>query len=95
MEGVTIAENSVTLNTSKNVADQLFGFTTNSNGGVQLISNNTNDIDDQINVEIQKQLVQSHKIVQQIQDANPNSKLSAQQIRGMYDEFSNDGMIVF
>ena len=95
MEGVTIAESSVTLNNGSNVADQFFGFTSNNNGSIQMLPNNTENIDDQISAEIQKQLTQSHKIVQQIQNANPNSKLSAQQIKDMYDEFSSDGMILF
>ena len=60
-----------------------------------MIPQGNEDIDEQINNEIQKQLTQSHKIVQQIQNANPNSKLSAQQIKDMYDEFSSDGMILF
>ena len=95
MEGVTIAEGNVTLNNGTNIADQFFGFTSNSNGGVRIIPNQSENIDDQISAEIQKQLTKSHQIVQQIQDANPNSKLSAQQIKEMYDEFSSDGMILF
>ena len=95
MEGVTIAEGNVTLNTGTNMADQFFGYVSNGNGGIQMIPQGNEDIDEQINNEIQKQLTQSHKIVQQIQNANPNSKLSAQQIKDMYDEFSSDGMILF
>lgn len=95
MEGVTIAEGNVTLNTGTNMADQFFGFMSNGNGSVQMLPNQTENIDEQISNEIQKQFIQSNKIVQQIQNANPNSKLSANQIKDMYKEFSSDGMILF
>lgn len=95
MEGVTIAEGNVTLNTGTNMADQFFGYVSNGNGGIQMIPQGNEDIDEQINNEIQKQMTKSHQVVQQIQNANPNSKLSAQQIKDMFDEFSSDGMILF
>ena len=95
MDGVTITESNVTLNNSSNKADQFFGFMPNNVGGIRITSNDTDNIDDRITAEIQKQLVDSHKVVQQIQNANPDSRLSAQQIKEMYEEFSSDGMILF
>lgn len=95
IDGVTIADSSLTINNGTNEVDQLFGYVTNNDGSIRLLPSVSNDIDNQISVEVQKQMSQSHKVVQQIQDANPDSKLSAQQIRDMYDEFTSDGMILF
>lgn len=95
IDGVTIADSSLTINNGTNEVDQLFGYVTNNDGSIRLLPSVSNDIDNQISVEVQKQMSQSHKVVQQIQDANPDSKLSAQQIRDMYDDFTSDGMILF
>ena len=95
MDGVTIADNSVMLNNSKNTADRFFGYVANNTGGISIVTDGNEDVDNRISVEVQKQLVDSHKMAQQIQNANPTSKLSAQQIKDMYDEFSSDGLILF
>lgn len=95
IDGITIADTTTTLNTGRNAIDNLFGYTTNSDGSITMHNNHSDNLDELISKETQNQVKQSHQVVQQIQNQNPNSKLSAQQIKEMYDDFMGDGMILF
>ena len=95
MENVTIADANVTLNNTQNVADQYFGIITNPDGVVTVVNENKNNIDDQISDAIQKELKGTQNILQQIKEKNPNTRLSEQQLRDLYDDFSDDGLIIF
>lgn len=97
LENVTIADANVTLQSNQNIADQYFGITMNPNGVVTMTDENskTEDLDDQISDAIQKQISGTQHVLQQIKDSNPNTRLSEQQLRDMYDDFSSDGLIIF
>ena len=95
LENVTIADANVTLNNTQNVADQYFGIITNPDGVVTVVNENKNNIDDQISDAIQKELKGTQNILQQIKEKNPNTRLSEQQLRDLYDDFSDDGLIIF
>ena len=60
-----------------------------------MVNDNQNNIDEQISDAIQREIKGTQNILQQIKEKNPNTKLSEQQLRDMYDEFSNDGLIIF
>ena len=95
LENVTIADANVTLQNNQNVADQYFGIITNPSGVISMVNDNQNNIDEQISDAIQREIKGTQNILQQIKEKNPNTKLSEQQLRDMYDEFSNDGLIIF
>lgn len=96
LDGVTITDNNVLLNNSSNLADQFFGISTNPvDGSIRMLPQNNNDIDEQLNVDIQKEIKRTQGILQQVKSANPKTKLSDQQILDLYGEMDTDGFVIF
>lgn len=96
LDGVTITDNNVLLNSSSNLADQFFGISTNPvDGSIRMLPQNNNDIDEQLNVDIQKEIKRTQGILQQVKSANPKTRLSDQQILDLYGEMDTDGFVIF
>lgn len=96
LDGVTITDNNVLLNNSSNLADQFFGISTNPvDGSIRMLPQNNNDIDEQLNVDIQKEIKRTQGILQQVKSANPKTRLSDQQILDLYGEMDTDGFVIF
>lgn len=96
LDGVTITDNNVLLNNSSNLADQFFGISTNPvDGSIRMLPQNNNDIDEQLNVDIQKEIKRTQGILQQVKSANPKTRLSDQQILDLYGEMNTDGFVIF
>lgn len=96
LDGVTITDNNVLLNNSSNLADQFFGISTNPvDGSIRMLPQNSNDIDEQLNVDIQKEIKRTQGILQQVKSANPKTRLSDQQILDLYGEMDTDGFVIF
>lgn len=100
MDSVILTDGGLTtLNTSNNMADRIFGITRNMDGTVtvnpEIKVTEKTDINEEINKQIQQQVQNSQNIVQQIKKDNPNTNLSNQQIKELYDNFSDDGFILF
>ena len=97
LENVTIADANVTLNNAGNIADQFFGITNNGNGTVSMKSdmNNENNLEEQISKAIQNEISNTQNILKKIKEENPHSRLSDQQLRDLYDDFSGDGFVIF
>jgi len=96
LDGVTITDNNVLLNNSSNLADQFFGISTNPvDGSIRMLPQNSNDIDEQLNVDIQKEIKRTQGILQQVKSTNPKTRLSDQQILDLYDEMNTDGFVIF
>ena len=78
------------------MADQFFGITNNGNGTVSMKSNsNDNNIEEQISKAIQNEISNTQNILKKIKEENPHSRLSDQQLRDLYDDFSGDGFVIF
>lgn len=96
LDGVTITDNNVLLNNSSNLADQFFGISTNPvDGSIRMLPQNSNDIDEQLNVDIQKEIKRTQGILQQVKSTNPKTRLSDQQILDLYGEMNTDGFVIF
>ena len=96
LDGVTITDNNVLLNNSSNLADQFFGISTNPvDGSIRMLPQNNNDIDEQLNVDIQKEIKRTQGILQQVKSTNPKTRLSDQQILDLYGEMDTDGFVIF
>lgn len=93
MDGVTIADSNVSLTSSTNLADQYFGVQTNPMGGVTMNNAKPVDIEDAINQDIEKELANNQAFIHKVRKENPNTKLTDQQLREMYEDFNNDGFV--
>ena len=60
-----------------------------------MLPQNNNDIDEQLNVDIQKEIKRTQGILQQVKSANPKTRLSDQQILDLYGEMDTDGFVIF
>lgn len=97
MDSVILADGGLTtLNNSTSKADQAFGIKRNIDGSISLQPQITEpeNIDEIINSQIEKQIQQSQLVVQQIRKDNPNTKLTNQQIRELYDDFNNGDFFI-
>ena len=97
MDNIILADGGLTtLINSQNPADRFFGINRNINGTISLQPEvkPSGDINEDISKEIQKQVNQSQQIVQQIKKDNPNTKLTNEQIKQLYDDFTDDGFII-
>ena len=97
MDSVILADGGLTtLNNSTSKADQAFGIKRNIDGSISLQPQTTEpkNIDEIINSQIEKQIQQSQLVVQQIRKDNPNTKLTNQQIRELYDDFNNGDFFI-
>ena len=74
----------------------MFGFTTNFDGSVQVMQPQNEENNINITAPTKnKQIINKQKILQRIQDENPNSRLTTQQLKALYDDFNDDGLIMF
>lgn len=97
MDSVILADGGLTtLTNSQNPADRFFGINRNINGTISLQPEvkPSGDINEDISKEIQKQVNQSQQVVQQIKKDNPNTKLTNEQIKDLYNDFIDDGFII-
>lgn len=97
MDSVILADGGLTtLNNSTSKADQAFGIKRNTDGSISLQPQITEseNIDEIINSQIEKQIQQSQLVVQQIRKDNPDTKLTNQQIRELYDDFNNGDFFI-
>ena len=95
LNGVTIADSSMVLNTSGNLAEQYFGISTNADGSVRMLPKSAKEYNEQLNVDIQREIQNTQGILKKIKDTNPKTKLSDQQLLDLYGETMNDGFIIF
>ena len=97
IDGVTITDGSGgILNTPQNIVNSMFGFTTNFDGSVQVMQPQNEENNINITAPTKnKQIINKQKILQRIQDENPNSRLTTQQLNALYDDFNDDGLIMF
>ena len=99
MESVTITEdNSVTTITNKdNIVDELFGFSVLDNGNVKMLPTTDTQInnEDELEKNIQQEIDNTQNILTQIKQANPNTKLSDKELTDLYEDFTDDGFLVF
>ena len=97
MDSVILADGGLTtLTNTQNPADRFFGINRNINGTISLQPEvkPSGDINEDISKEIQKQVNQSQQVVQQIKKDNPNTKLTNEQIKDLYNDFIDDGFII-
>lgn len=97
MDSVILADGGLTtLTNNQNPADRFFGINRNINGTISLQPEvkPSGDINEDISKEIQKQVNQSQQVVQQIKKDNPNTKLTNEQIKDLYNDFIDDGFII-
>lgn len=97
MDNIILADGGLTtLTNSQNPADRFFGISRNLDGSIKLQPEikPSGDVNEEISKEIQKQINQSQQVVQQIRKDNPNTKLSNEQIKQLYDDFTDDGFII-
>lgn len=95
LDGVTIADSSVMLNNSASKADQFFGISTNADGSVRILPKETSNIDEQLSVDVQKEIKRTQGILQQVKATNPTTKLSDQEILDLYGEMDSSGFVIF
>ena len=92
-----LTDNIPTLSRSGNVADQYFNFSVGPNGAVTMTNEpqEDQDVEDAISYDIQKEIANTQNILERIKVSNPTTKLSNQQLRDMYEDLYDDGMIIF
>lgn len=95
MDGVTIVDNNVSLASGTNLADQYFGVQTNPMGGVTMNNTKPVDIEDAINQDIEKELANNQAFIHKVRKENPNTKLTDQQLKEMYEDFNSGGFVIF
>lgn len=95
MDGVTITDSNISLASGTNLADQYFGVQTNPMGGVTMNNTKPVDIEDAINQDIEKELANNQAFIHKVRKENPNTKLTDQQLKEMYEDFNNGGFIIF
>ena len=97
LDNVTIADNNVTISRTNNIADSYFGISTNVNGTISVGSQEQQpqDLDDQISTAIQDELLGNQTILKKIKEDNPNTNLSEQQLRDLYDDFTGGDFVIF
>lgn len=94
MDSITITDGNVTINNGGNIADQYFGFSANANGTVNIPAPIGENMEEQLSREIQREINNTQNILKKIKDDSPGTRLSDQQLKDMYDEFSNDGFFI-
>ena len=97
LDSVTIADNNVTISRTNNIADSYFGISTNANGTISVGSQEQQpqDLDDQISTAIQDELLGNQTILKKIKEDNPNTNLSEQQLRDLYEDFTGGDFVIF
>ena len=95
LDGVTVTDNNITMSTGGNMADQFFGFTPRLDGSISLntAQQDGDDVNEQLNVDVQKEIIKTQGILKRIKDNSPNTKLSDQEILNMYGEMESDFII--
>lgn len=97
MDSAILADNIPILNYGQNVADQYFNFNVNKSGGVTMTTEPEPelDVEDAIAFDIQREIAKTQNILEKIKVSNPTTKLSNQQLKDMYEDLYDDGMIIF
>ena len=97
LDNVTITDDNVTISRTNNIADSYFGISTNVNGTISVGSQEQQpqDLDDQISTAIQDELLGNQTILKKIKEDNPNTNLSEQQLRDLYDDFTGGDFVIF
>ena len=94
MDSITITDGNVSISGSQNLANQFFGVSQNYDGSITLNSQATESVEQNISKEIQQEILNNQKVIKQIKESNPHTKLSNQEILDMYDSFNNDGFFI-
>lgn len=98
MENVTLTDGGITtLSNTQNSVEQLFGFSNNLDGSVSILPTLGDDInpEDKLVDDIDKQIKNTQEQIDKIKKQNPNTNLSDQDIKDLYDDFGNDGFLIF
>ena len=94
MDSITITDGNVSISGSQNLANQFFGVSQNYDGSITLNGQATESMEQNISKEIQQEVLNNQKVIKQIKESNPHTKLSNQEILDMYDSFNNDGFFI-
>lgn len=100
IDSVIVAEdNSVlTLGNKENLINQMFGYNyDNATGTLKLQSNNqiSKNPNEELDNIINKQIQQSKDVINNIRENNKDTKLTDQEILNLYNNFGNDGFLLF
>lgn len=97
LENVTIAADDglISLNPNEKEVDKLFGFTSDIAGNIIQMMPEESQEEDDIDFTINKEIENNQKILNKIKDTNKNTKLSDSNLLEMYENMTNDGMVIF
>lgn len=95
MESVTITDSMVTLPSRNNLADSYFGISHNLDGTISMIQPTQKTTEDIISQEIQNSINDTHNILDNLKKQNPNTKLSDQQLKDLYSDFTSGDFVIF
>ena len=87
----------VTVSNNENVADQFFGIQTNYDGTISFTGQNkqTEDDEEDMATDIQTEIDNAKNILTEMKNTNPSTKLNDTELKDLYDEFYNDGFVIF
>ena len=78
------------------MADQYFGFSTNTlNGSVQIMQSEEEDYEEQLSYDIQREIKTTQNMLHKIKSDSPKTNLSDQELIDMYSNMNNDGFLIF
>lgn len=95
MESVTITDSMVTLPNRNNLADSYFGISHNLDGTISMIQPTQKTTEDIISQEIQNSINDTHNILDNLKKQNPNTRLSDQQLKDLYSDFTSGDFVIF
>lgn len=95
MESVTITDSMVTLPNRNNLADSYFGISHNLDGTISMTQPTQKTTEDIISEEIQNSINDTHNILDNLKKQNPNTKLSDQQLKDLYSDFTSGDFVIF
>lgn len=100
IDSVIVAEDNsiLTLGNKENLINQMFGYNfDNTTGTLKLQSNNqvAKNPNEELDNIINKQIQQSKDVINNIRENNKDTKLTDQEILNLYNNFGNDGFLLF
>lgn len=96
MDHITITDNTSSIvNNPFNKANALFGYVTNPDGSVQILPSEDDNGEDRLQKAVEQEIINNQKNIQEIRKANPNSKLSNEQLKELFDDFNGGDFLIF
>lgn len=96
MDHITITDNTSSIvNNPLNKANAIFGYITNPDGSIQMLPNEDENGEDRIQKAVEQEIMNTQRNIEEIRKANPNSNLTNEQLKDLFNDFNGGDFLIF